>query len=39
MRVVISAEIGDPATDAAEWPVGMLVFNSDDKIFIDSTRT
>ena len=38
VRVVISAEIGDPATTAAEWPVGLLVFNSQDKVFIDSTR-
>jgi VWFA-related protein len=38
VRVVISAEIGDAATSAAEWPVGILVFNSQDKIFIDSTR-
>jgi VWFA-related protein len=38
VRVVIAAEIGDPASNAAEWPVGVMVFNSDDKVFVDSTR-
>jgi VWFA-related protein len=38
VRVILSAEVGEPATTAAEWPVGMLVFNSEDKVFLDSTR-
>jgi VWFA-related protein len=38
VRVILSAEIGEPATNAAEWPVGILVFNNDDKVFVDSTR-
>jgi VWFA-related protein len=38
VRVVVAAEIGDPATSPAEWPVGVLVFNSQDKVFVDSTR-
>lgn len=38
VRVVVSAEIGDAATSAAEWPIGVMVFNADDKVFVDSTR-
>ena len=38
VRVVVAAEIGDPATSPAEWPVGVLVFNNQDKVFVDSTR-
>jgi hypothetical protein len=38
VRVVLSAEIGDPATNSVEWPVGVLVFNRDDKVLVDSTR-
>jgi hypothetical protein len=38
VRVILSAEIGEPATSAAEWPVGVMVFDSDDKLYVDSTR-
>jgi tetratricopeptide (TPR) repeat protein len=38
VRVVLSAEIGDAAESAAEWPVGLLVFDQNDRIFVDSTR-
>jgi VWFA-related protein len=38
VRVIVSAEIGDAATDAAEWPVGLLVVNNEDKVFVDTTR-
>ena len=38
VRVILSAEIGEPATSAAEWPIGILVFNNEDKVFVDSTK-
>jgi VWFA-related protein len=38
VRVVIGAEIGDPGSNSVEWPVGVLVLNADNKIFVDSTR-
>jgi VWFA-related protein len=38
VRVIVSAEIGDAATASAEWPVGVVVFNNEDKVFVDSTR-
>lgn len=38
VRVVLAAEIGEPATGPAEWPVGVLVFNNADRVFVDSTR-
>jgi VWFA-related protein len=38
VRVIVSAEIGDAATSAADWPVGVLVVNTEDKVFVDSTR-
>lgn len=31
VRVVVSAEIGDPATDEVEWPIGILLLDKDDK--------
>jgi VWFA-related protein len=37
VRVILSAEIGAAASNAVDWPVGILVFNSDDKVFVDST--
>ena len=36
VRVIVSAEIGEAATEAAEWPVGIVVANSDGKIFVNS---
>ena len=32
VRMVISAEVGDPASTPAEWTVGVVVFDKDDKI-------
>jgi VWFA-related protein len=38
VRVIVSAEIGDPASEAAEWPVGLLVIdNKDDRVIADTT--
>jgi VWFA-related protein len=38
VRVILSAEIGEAATNAVDWPVGVLVFNHEDRVFVDSTR-
>ncbi len=38
VRVVLSAEIGEAGTNSVEWPVGVLVFNRDDKVIVNSTR-
>ena len=35
VRVVITAEVGDPAKDAADWPVGVLVLDKNDKIVVN----
>ena len=35
IRVVITAEIGDPATTPAEWPIGVIVLDKNDKIVIN----
>ncbi len=35
IRVVITAEVGDPATTAAEWPVGVVILDKDEKIVYD----
>ena len=32
IRVVITAEVGDPANDPADWPVGVVVLDKNDKI-------
>ena len=31
IRVVISAEVGDTASDEVEWPVGIMILDKDDK--------
>jgi len=31
VRVIISAEIGEPAREPAEWPIGVLVLDKDDQ--------
>lgn len=31
VRVIISAEIGEPAREPAEWPIGILVLDRDEK--------
>jgi hypothetical protein len=38
VRVILSAEIGEAATNAVEWPVGIFVYNNEEKVFVDSTR-
>lgn len=38
VRVLLSAEIGDAATSSADWPIGVVVFNKEDKVFVDTTR-
>ena len=38
VRVILAAEIGEPATSSADWPVGVLVVDNNDKILVDSTR-
>jgi VWFA-related protein len=38
VRVILSAEIGEPATNSADWPVGLLVFDREDRVYVDSTR-
>ena len=38
VRVIVAAEIGGPATSSADWPVGLLVFDSEDKVYVDTTR-
>lgn len=32
VRVVITAEVGDPATTPAEWPIGVVILDKDEKI-------
>ena len=32
VRVVIAAEVGDPATTPAEWPIGVIIIDKDEKI-------
>ncbi|HWI18771.1 MAG TPA: hypothetical protein VNT81_13550, partial [Vicinamibacterales bacterium] len=35
VRVVISAEVGEPAKTPAEWPVGVIVLDKSDKIVVN----
>ena len=35
IRVVITAEIGDPATTPADWPVGVIVLDKNEKIVVN----
>lgn len=35
VRVVISAEVGDPANTPAEWPIGVIVLDKSDKIVVN----
>jgi VWFA-related protein len=35
IRVVITAELGEPATTPAEWPVGIIVLDKNDKIVVN----
>jgi len=35
VRVIISAEVGSPATTPADWPVGIVVLDKNDKIVVN----
>jgi VWFA-related protein len=35
VRVVIAAEVGDPATTPADWPVGVIILDKNDKIVLN----
>ncbi len=35
VRVIITAEVGDAAKDSAEWPVGIIVLDKNDKIVVN----
>jgi VWFA-related protein len=37
VRVILSAEIGEAATEPAEWPVGLIVIDSNDKVVFESS--
>ena len=39
IRVVIAAEVGDPAATPAEWPVGVIVLDKNEKIVINRGGT
>jgi VWFA-related protein len=35
VRVVIAAEVGEPATTPAEWPVGVIILDQNDRIVMN----
>lgn len=35
VRVVIAAEVGDPASSPADWPLGVVITDKDDKIVVN----
>jgi VWFA-related protein len=35
VRVIISAEVGNPATTPADWPVGIIVLDKNDKVVVN----
>lgn len=35
VRVVIAAEVGDPATEPADWPIGVVITDNNDKIVVN----
>ena len=39
VRVVITAEVGDPATTPAEWPIGVIVLDKNEKIVLNRGGT
>ena len=39
VRVVITAEVGDPATTPAEWPIGVIVLDRNEKIVVNRGGT
>jgi VWFA-related protein len=38
VRVILSAEIGEPATDSVQVPIGLLVIDKDDKIVAQTAQ-
>jgi VWFA-related protein len=38
VRVIVSAEIGDAATDEAEWPVGFLLISKDETFVVHTVQ-
>jgi VWFA-related protein len=38
VRVIVSAEIGGPANDEVEWPVGFLLISKDEKFVVHSVQ-
>ncbi len=38
VRVIVTAEIGEAASDPAEWPVGLIIIDKDDNIVVDNMR-
>ncbi len=34
VRVVISAEVGDPGAGEAEWPIGIIILDKDEKVVV-----
>lgn len=39
IRVVIAAEVGEPATTPAEWPLGMIILDKNDKVIVNRGGT
>ena len=35
VRVVITAEVGDPASTPADWPIGIVVLDKNDKVVVN----
>lgn len=35
VRVIISAEVGEPANAPAEWPIGVIVLDKNDKVIVN----
>jgi VWFA-related protein len=39
IRVVIAAEVGEPATTPAEWPFGLIILDKNDKVIVNRGGT
>lgn len=39
VRVIIAAEVGEAATTPADWPVGLVVLDRNDRVVADNVRT
>jgi VWFA-related protein len=35
VRVIVTAEIGEPATTPADWPIGIIVLDENDKVVVN----